>query len=64
MERRHLMRHLRANGCRVLKEGGRHTRVVNETNGNRSVVPRHTEIPPSTVRDICRQLGIPLPAGN
>jgi predicted RNA binding protein YcfA (HicA-like mRNA interferase family) len=61
MKRRDLIRHVEANGCRLEREGGRHTIVVNDAN-NRSVpIPRHREIPDVFVRGICKQLGIPRP---
>jgi predicted RNA binding protein YcfA (HicA-like mRNA interferase family) len=34
---------------------------VNTATGDRSVVPRHTEIKPDLVRKICKDLGIPAP---
>jgi mRNA interferase HicA len=62
MKRRRLLRHLADHGCVVVKEGGEHTWVRNNTTQSRSVVPRHREIKPGTVRAICKQLGIPAPA--
>jgi mRNA interferase HicA len=61
MKRQQLLRHLREHGCEVVGEGGRHTRVHNPANGQRSVVPRHREIKPTIVREVCKQLGIPVP---
>jgi mRNA interferase HicA len=56
---RDLERHLRANGCEVLREGGRHTVWRNAMTGKRSTVPRHRDLPPTTAREICKQLGVP-----
>jgi mRNA interferase HicA len=61
MKRLRLLRHLRENGCEVVKEGGGHTWVRNEATGERSFVPRHREIKSRLVREICKQLGIPAP---
>jgi predicted RNA binding protein YcfA (HicA-like mRNA interferase family) len=61
VKRRDLEAHLRRHGCDVLREGSNHTLVVNTATGDRSVVPRHTEIKPDLVRKICKDLGIPAP---
>ncbi|HMC93323.1 MAG TPA: type II toxin-antitoxin system HicA family toxin, partial [Polyangia bacterium] len=44
MKRRDLLRHLQANGCELLREGGRHSVFVNRANRKVSTVPRHSEI--------------------
>jgi len=62
MKRRELERHLRAVGCRVVDEGGNHTRWRG-SGGQRSVVPRHREIPYTLARKICAQLGVDPPTG-
>lgn len=62
MKRQKLLAHLRQYGCQVIGEGARHTRVLNTANGRRSVVPRHREIGPGLVQDICKQLNVPTPA--
>lgn len=54
---RDLRRHLLANGCAQLREGAKHS--VWQGPGGRSTVPRHREIPRTTARAICDQLGIP-----
>jgi predicted RNA binding protein YcfA (HicA-like mRNA interferase family) len=61
MKRRDLIRHLESHGCRLLREGGRHSVYVNPANGQVSAVPRHNEIGEGLVRKICRDLGIPTP---
>jgi hypothetical protein len=61
MKRQKLLRHLKDHACEVVKEGKRHTWVQNLQNGNKSFVPRHSEIGPGLVREICQQLGIPAP---
>ena len=44
MKRHELIRHLESHGCRLLREGGRHTVYVNPAVNATSAVPRHTEI--------------------
>lgn len=61
MKRQKLLDHLRQHGCQVVGEGARHTRVVNPANGRRSFVPRHREIGPGLIREICKQLAVPVP---
>jgi predicted RNA binding protein YcfA (HicA-like mRNA interferase family) len=60
MKRRDLERHLRDHGCRYIGEGARHAKWRGPA-GAASVVPRHNDIAPGTVRAICHQLGIPTP---
>jgi HicA toxin of bacterial toxin-antitoxin, len=54
---RDLRRHLRTHGCEQLREGAKHS--VWQGPGGRSTVPRHREIPRTTARAICDQLGVP-----
>lgn len=61
MKRRDLIRHLKKNGCELLREGGRHTVFVNRTNQKTSTVPRHSVINDYLARKICRDLHIPEP---
>ncbi|HTG44535.1 MAG TPA: type II toxin-antitoxin system HicA family toxin [Verrucomicrobiae bacterium] len=61
MKRRDLLRHLHAHGCRLLREGGKHTWYINPLNQQFSAVPRHSEIKRFTARGICNDLGVPLP---
>lgn len=61
MKRRALIRHLRAHGCYLLREGGNHSVFVNPDNNRISAVPRHREINDFIARKICRDLGIPEP---
>jgi predicted RNA binding protein YcfA (HicA-like mRNA interferase family) len=58
---RDLLAHLRRHGCRFLREGSDHSIWENPTNGRRTAVPRHREVPEFTASRICRQLGIPSP---
>lgn len=63
MKRRKLMQHLHRYGCTMIREGASHTIVLNPSNNQQSVVPRHPEIDKYTTRDICKQLDIPAPRG-
>jgi len=44
MKRVDLIRHIEANGCAFLREGGRHTVYFNPISRKVSTVPRHREI--------------------
>jgi len=59
MKRGDLVRHLRSNGCALLREGGRHSWWHNAAQNKRSAVPRHNEIDDDLTRKICKDLGIP-----
>jgi mRNA interferase HicA len=60
VKRRQLLRHLKASGCALLKEGAKHSRWINLADESRqATVPRHTEIDDQLARLICKQLGIP-----
>jgi len=54
-----LVRHLVANGCKLLREGGRHTIYWNPSNRKTSAVPRHSEIVNPVANRICKDLGVP-----
>ena len=56
-----LERHLRQQGCVVLREGSAHTVWFNPQRRKITSVPRHREIKEGTVRAICKQLEIPQP---
>jgi predicted RNA binding protein YcfA (HicA-like mRNA interferase family) len=59
LKRRELIRHLQANGCELLREGGRHSVFVNRANRKVSTVPRHSEVKDFLALKICRDLEIP-----
>ena len=61
MKRYDLLRHLRRQGCRFVREGGGHSIWENPALDRRTAVPQHREIPEPTIADICKQLGIPFP---
>ena len=59
MKRRQLIRHLKKNGCHLLREGGNHSLWHNAERGTQTAVPRHTEIPNVLAQKICKELEIP-----
>lgn len=58
MKRSELVRYLQAQGCELLREGGRHSWWWNPAENRRSAIPRHQEIPDLLARKICRDLGV------
>jgi predicted RNA binding protein YcfA (HicA-like mRNA interferase family) len=56
-----LVRHIKANGCTLLRDRGKHSVYVNPVNNRVSAVPRHREINDFLARKICRDLGIQEP---
>jgi hypothetical protein len=61
MKRSALLLHLHANGCAILREGRKHTIVINIAIKKASSVPRHKEIDDFLAKKICRDLGIAKP---
>ena len=59
MKQRALLRHLRAHGCILKREGRSHALWTNPQTGQTEAVPRHTEIPDMLARKICRGLSVP-----
>jgi len=58
MKREQLIKHLRQHGCKLLREGKRHSWWWNPKENKRSSVPRHKEISDNLARKICKDLGI------
>ncbi len=58
MKRRDLIRHLEAQGCEMLREGGNHTVYVNRVKRKATAVPRHREVNEFLARKICQDLEI------
>lgn len=52
------MRHLRRQGCYLLREGRKHSVFVNPKSNRTSTVPRHKEINDFLADKICRDLDI------
>ena len=61
MKRIDLVRHVDANGCELLREGGSHSVYINRSARRTSVIPRHREVNEYLARKICRDLEIPEP---
>ena len=61
MKRIDLIRHVESLGCRLMREGSRHSVFVNPRNNQTSTIPRHREINDFLVRKICRDLGVVAP---
>jgi hypothetical protein len=55
-----LLRHLRAHGCALKREGAAHSLWTNPRTGQVEAVPRHREIPDLLARKICRGLSVPV----
>ncbi|NOU23396.1 MAG: type II toxin-antitoxin system HicA family toxin [Methyloglobulus sp.] len=58
MKRSELVRYLTANGCGLLREGGRHSWWHNPALNKRSAIPRHSEIQDILANKICKDLGV------
>ncbi len=58
MKRRDLLRHLSAQGCIEVREGGRHSWWSNPSKILRTAIPRHSEINDQLARKICKDLGV------
>ena len=56
-----VVRHLETQGCRLLRDRGKHSVYVNPANNQTSAVPRHRDLNDFLARKICRDLGIPQP---
>ena len=61
MKRVKLLRHIFHAGCTLLREGAKHTVVINPILKRSSTVPRHNEIDDFLARKICRDLGLEKP---
>ena len=59
MKRSSLLQHLRRHGCYLKREGRAYSLWCNPQTGAVEAVPRHTEIPNSLTRKICRNLAVP-----
>ncbi|MEW6141838.1 MAG: type II toxin-antitoxin system HicA family toxin [Chloroflexota bacterium] len=61
MKRRLFVQYLLSQGCRIHREGGKHTVFYNPVGNKVSTVPRHQEINDFLVKKVCRDLGIVPP---
>jgi len=61
MDRKKLLRHLEKHGCRLYREGSKHTLFINPYNNKVTTIPRHREIVNFLVSKICKDLDVDLP---
>lgn len=61
MKRSELKRHLKKQGCDLVRHGGRHEIWENTATGATAAVPRHEQVKRNTARQICKDLEIPSP---
>lgn len=61
MKRKALEKHLRAHGCRLDHEGGKHTVWLNPANGKTTTVPRGSEVKKYTAKSIFKDLEVEPP---
>lgn len=60
MKRKDLISHLEKFGCRLLREGGKHTIYINTLRQKASTIPRHNEINDLLAKKICKDLEVPF----
>ncbi len=58
MKRRAFIKHLRLNGCILVREGANHSLYMNVKNKKKSTVGRHPELSDLMCKIICKQLEI------
>jgi len=61
VKRQALLAYLHEKGCRLVREGARHSWYENPAENKRSSVPRHAEIGDNLAAKICKDLGLPKP---
>ncbi|MBT8420780.1 MAG: type II toxin-antitoxin system HicA family toxin [Gammaproteobacteria bacterium] len=61
MKRNKLIRHLFDHGCKLEREGTRHSIWKNTRSGKMTAIPRHSEIKDLMARKIYRDLDIAMP---
>jgi mRNA interferase HicA len=59
-----LLKHLRRQGCKLQREGSKHSIYTNVDGTRKTAVPRHGEIRPSLVKKVCNDLDVPTPRGK
>jgi len=60
MKRGKFIKYLRENGCKLYREGSKHSVYINISTNKRVTVPRHNELHNDFCKDMCKQLGIPI----
>lgn len=58
MKRVELLKHLKRHGCKMIREGRRHSWWRNGRGDRRSSIPRHREIHDLLAKKICRDLEV------
>jgi len=58
MKRRKLIKHLKAYGAVLVREGRKHS--IYQRNNRKTQVPRHGEVVDELARKICKDLDIPF----
>ena len=61
MKRRKFEKHLKEQGCILHHHGGNHDVWLNPRNQKRAPVKRHSELNPTYVKLVCKQLQVPDP---
>jgi predicted RNA binding protein YcfA (HicA-like mRNA interferase family) len=61
MKRIKLLKHLEKHGCRLYREGSRHTLYMNPYNNKVTTIPRHIEIVDFLALKICKDLDVDPP---
>ena len=61
MKRNELIRYLESHHCRFVREGANHSIYTDREGKLLTAVPRHREVNTFTARNICKDLGIPVP---
>jgi hypothetical protein len=64
MKRRELIKHLREEGCVLLREGKKHSVYLSRIRNKVSTIPRHNEINDILAKKICRDLEIRPPRSS
>lgn len=59
MKRLVLLKYLHEHGCLLVREGSKHSVVINPKDGRTSTVPRHNEVDSFLAVKICKDLNIP-----
>ncbi len=62
MKRVRLVRHLQQHGCKLVREGKKHSIFMNTTGRQTAPVPRHRDIDSTLALAICKELGIEYPS--
>ena len=59
MKREKLFKYLKEYNCGTLREGKKHTIVINRDNDKVTSVPRHADVNDKLIISICKDLDIP-----